>query len=379
MAKNDKARAECRALPYLEPVARIDCAVADLGAAFLSSGSQAPARAAVEARSDLSFTQHIATAVAAECPPETAAGVALTVLTKPSLAVWRDLGGGERRIVQSVVLERLPDDFELQVVVDLVARAEKPGAVTVENVECRLVDLKDSEDACRLVEAVERMWGEFPMAAVKVPEPFPLRDWAWLGDPSHAGVLDTPPDWKQQVERAGAVYGVKPLVVESAGQLRAWSVQDRVENAFVLNGAKWAASFPVGDADKDVEVTKLGVYGDTFAAVLGEVREALLREALAANAGTPPSRDLEPGEVVYHRKVGNSRKFDRFDTGSSTPCAHGADQFKGWVGDKAVKGMARRYDNFTSDMLIHCDKYPNCGMYGVDAARGGLRAPTDDE
>jgi hypothetical protein len=41
--------------------------------------------------------------------------------------------------------------------------------------------------------------------------------------------------------------------------------------------------------------------------------------------------------------------------------------------------MARRYDNFTPAMLIHCEKFPNCGMYGVDAARGGLRKKPGEE
>ena len=43
-----------------------------------------------------------------------------------------------------------------------------------------------------------------------------------------------------------------------------------------------------------------------------------------------------------------------------------------WGGDKALKGMRRRYTNFTDAMLIHCKRFPNCGMYGVDARRGGL-------
>jgi len=75
---------------------------------------------------------------------------------------------------------------------------------------------------------------------------------------------------------------------------------------------------------------------------------------------------LKPGQVVYHRKIATSPKYDHFDAGSSQPCMHGASGFKPFTSaPKAVKGMERRYANFESSMLMHCGKYPNCGMYAV--------------
>jgi hypothetical protein len=75
--------------------------------------------------------------------------------------------------------------------------------------------------------------------------------------------------------------------------------------------------------------------------------------------------ELKPGEVVYHRKIADSRKFDHFDAGSAAPCKHGAASFTSWSGDKATKGMQRRYPNFEPSMLMHCKHFPNCGMYSV--------------
>ena len=373
MPRNDRARLDCRALPYLQPAA-VPAAPADMASAFLTGGAQSPARIAVEARSDLSFV--IETVVrlrdAGARHPE---GAALAVLTHPTVAARRNLPDGGSLIVQSVVFEREPDDFDLQVTAWLRAKPGKPGSVAIENLQCQPVDLDDHSDRCLLVASVEGWSAEFPLPATfKFPEPLPLRPWAWLGDPSHVGLRDTPAHWRDLVKRTGAVHGVSPLVADTAQRARSWKLEDRIEHAILVRGTKWAADFPPATASKDIEVHQIGVLAGTFQQTLEELRALLLDEALAANAPASSSRDLEPGEIVYHRKVGASSKFDTFDAGSTEPCAHGADAFVGWTGDKAVKGMNRRYDNFTAEMLIHCGKFPNCGMYGVDAARGGVKA-----
>jgi len=92
----------------------------------------------------------------------------------------------------------------------------------------------------------------------------------------------------------------------------------------------------------------------------------LIQMAEASQEVSPfTKRDLEPGEKVFHRKVGNNRKFDNFDAGSPKPCSHGVDSFERFHGDKSLKGMARRYGNFQKEWLRHCGKYPDCNVYAV--------------
>lgn len=76
-------------------------------------------------------------------------------------------------------------------------------------------------------------------------------------------------------------------------------------------------------------------------------------------------RVLEPGQTVYHRKVGDSRgPYDSFDEGSDKPCVH--DDWKSFKhADKATKGMARVYANFEPSWMQHCARFPNCGVYVV--------------
>lgn len=380
MAKNDKARLDCRALPYLEPVARPP-SPDDVGAAMLSSGSRAPVRALLEARSDLSFVDDVvsalATQVSADSPTEAACSLAFAALASPSVAVQRSLRESGKRVLQSVVVSGHPDDFDTQVTLELLTLPGKPRTFQVESAEMAYVDLGDAGDQGALVAQVERWRAEYPMPTLVVPQPLPLRDWAWLGDPAHLGIQHVPADWQEQVKRLGAVHGVEPIVAESVEQMQSWNVLDRVEHVVVVRGSKAASHLP-SDADEGaLEVSEWGYGGEQFDTLLAQVRSHLLAEAVAANRTPEASRDLEAGEVIYHRKVGNSQKFDRFDAGSAEPCSHGAAAFKGWGGDKALKGMSRRYDNFTPAMLIHCNKFPNCGMYGVDASRGGLKQPED--
>ncbi|WP_182525123.1 hypothetical protein [Nocardioides dongkuii] len=383
MSKNDKARFDCRALPYLETIGK-PLPHADVGAALLRSGSSSPIRAEIQARSDLSFVEDVVSSLHAQISGNLteadARSFAFAVLALPTVATQNG-SRGEQQILQSVVVSGHPDDFDAEVTVRLRAVPGAPGTAKLVSADLGHVDAGDAADQCALVAKVEEWWTEFPMPNVLVPSPLPLRDWAWLGDPEHLGILEVPADWRVRVTRLGGVYGVAPLVVESAGQMLTWNVVDRIEHAVVLRGSKAAGELPtdsdVASADSSLEVTEWGYGGERFDAVLTQVRSHLLAEAVAASQPVPSSRMLEAGEVIYHRKVGNSRKFDRFDAGSTEPCGHGASAFKAWGGDKAIKGMARRYENFTAAMLVHCEKFPNCGMYGVQAARGGLKRTED--
>lgn len=372
MASKSKVRLDCRALPYLQPTGWPNPSV-DPAGELIRMQTRSPVRAVVEAKSDLTFVGDLSRdleSLGLSKPDSRAA--TMQVLASPTVAARRSLGGGEE-LLQSVILDRRNGDAEIQVTVRLKIIPGKPGSARLIDVDADFVDLATTADQLEAVRAVELWRREFPRPNETFPEPFPIPDWAWVGDATQFPLL-APPDWHRLVSLLGEVYGVRALIADSPTRLQALRVDERVDLAFVLRGAKWATSFPSAQRRESIEVVVLSAdHSFTFDAALDEARETLLTFATAGTSSKLEVRDLDPGEVVYHRKTGSSRRFDTFDQGSSSPCKHGAASFQPWGGDKATKGMARRYGNFIPDMLIHCNHFPNCGMYGLDASRGGLR------
>lgn len=379
MAKKKTARLACRALDYVVPAHPPDIASGQAALQhFLASTAGSPARAAVEGRSDHSFVQLLIDGlVGSGLEPTVACAASAAVLANPTLAVQKTTDEGVL-ILQSIVLAR-PDESatETQVVVRLLHRGGKPPLVEFLEADVVPFDVTDDNEVCGLVEAVERWSREFPMPAHVFPNPLPLPEWAWLGDLTWAGLLELPADWREQLKAIGGVYGEPPLVAESAEAASQYKVGERCGFVVAPPAVKWSSDVHIPE-ESGCEIESIGSDAVTFADLLQELRSLVYAKAAAAHAPPPPSRDLEDSEVVYHRKIGNSRAFDRFDEGTAKPCKHGAASFVSWGGDKAKKGMARRYDNFTAAMLIHCSKFPNCNVYGVDAGRGGLKTAEDD-
>jgi hypothetical protein len=116
--------------------------------------------------------------------------------------------------------------------------------------------------------------------------------------------------------------------------------------------------------DKDEAESHDGNTGPAVA----ETSEASDQEFLCARLRL--SRRLVSLNARLAHLVGLMRNahFDLFDEGSVKPCLHGASSFVSWGGDKASKGMDRRYTNFEPSMLRHCKRFPNCNVYAVDAS-----------
>lgn len=376
MAGKKKVRLDCRAMPYLQPVSWPD-PIVDPTSRFVQAQTRSPIRAAIEAKSDLTFIDDVVRTLQSLGLSEAdACSVAWRVLAQPTIAVRRSVNG-EEKILQSVILSRRDSDAETQVTIELATVPGRPGSAHLIDADAALVDLDTIEDRLETVKAVE-LWREnYPLPNESVPEPLPIPAWAWVGDAAQFP-LQAQAGWERSVSLLGEVYGVGALIADSPGKLKAYGIEKRVELAFVLRSAKWAATFPQEPRRDSIEVVALRADHDfTFEHALQEVRTALLGYATTKVSLGEEPRNLDPGEIVYHRKTGASLKFDHFDQGSLSPCAHGEDSFKPWSGDKAVKGMARRYKNFVKSMLVHCKHHPNCGMYGVDASRGGIRLQDD--
>lgn len=366
MPKKPSARLSCRAVPFLEP-GQLH-APNDLESDVLNSKSTSPVRAAIERGSDLTFISTLTgelTQQGVDAPH--AQSIAYALLCEPSVKVQRAAGSG-REVLQAIVL---PDpnssDDHLAVAVEFHVAPGKAGLLKTTAVTIDPVSLEDPRDRLVLIEQVEHWVDEYPLPSKPTPQA-DLPPWAFLGDIGHY-MHDAPPGWADQIRRLGGAHGSTPAVITSFDQFESRSISTSSRLLVGLGHAAWVAKVAEGRGERDLRT--VGTRGDSYEQVVADLRESLLEVATANPEMERAPRDLLEGEIVFHRKVGESKKYDKFDDGSPDPCMHGAEKFhRLHAADKAVKGMALRYKNFTPSMLIHCPKYPGCGMYAVDQNRG---------
>ena len=333
MAGTSKARLDCRAMTYLQPGA-LPGPPADVRKAFLDSRSDSPARSSVEARSDVEFVDALVGRFVADgLDEDLATSAALQLLTHPTVAARRREPDGASTLVQSAVLSLDDGSGHLQVTCCLRSISGKPPSLLLLSADVNYVDAANEGDMLELVRAVEGWAIDFPMPSVSHPDPLPIPIWAWVGDPRNLGLQEIPPDWRERLRATGAIYGRPPLIAETEAQARQYKIAERADFVVTLPMAKWLA--PILQSVTDIETHTLPADLQTFEALLVHVRTVLLGRALAGSRPSPPERPLKSGEVIYHRKVGSSKKFDSFDEGATDPCSHGADGFIPWGGVKS--------------------------------------------
>lgn len=334
-----------------------------------------PIRCSLETSSDFSFVAALELSLAEQLvvlglPGGLASAAIWEVLAEPSVAMVR-ADHGIHRFRQAVVIARdgSASPLEIRVIVDAVIspRAQRPGeqrtppAVESAAASIELFDLDDNQEAARLLRELMDWYFEFPAPlAEKRTRPDQL---VFVGDPRRIGVAEVPDSWRQCLSALAAMFSLTAEVKDGPsfdGTLS--STATLVAKLDPYAGKSLA--IPSG-----TETLLVDARGRTFLSIVDEISLRLVEtEAASVDAATAAvARDLRPGERVYHRKIGSSQNFDRFNAGSPKPCAHGESGFIPWHGPKATKGLERRYTNFKPSMHKHCNKYPTCGMYAVFA------------
>lgn len=349
-----KQKLACRALSLLQTVDEWT-APDDEGAVFAELvNARSPLGNCIHRGTDPSFVSRMVRQLTDQGVIEDhALGLARLVAVHPAVAMVRQ-DSGATHMVQSVLVQVDGEDLPLHMTLSASIKNGRPPQVDEIEVEALYVE---DDDRAALVEQVSRWHMEFPTPIQSPREQGAPFIWGWVGDPISLRCGDLPHAWEGELRALARVLGTTALVADSRAAALAMDLTVRADPVFVLAGTTGMPNSP------SAKLVTVGTVGGTFRGAKLEAINHLITR-MEENQ-TTWRRSLRPGEVIYHRKQGNNPHFDNFDEGSHTPCMHGAGSFERWSGDKCVKGMKRRWDNFLPEMLIHC----KCGMYGVDASR----------
>ncbi|TFC48904.1 hypothetical protein [Cryobacterium shii] len=363
------------AAPYLGTRDVVQAQV-DTAGEFRQGGEiRTPIRCSLETSSDFSFVATLECSLAEQLvvlglPGGLASAVIWEVLAEPSVAMAR-MDHGVHSFRQAVVIARdgSAAPLEIRAVVDAVIspREQRPGqqrtppVVESASVSIELFDLSEDKETARLLRELMDWCSEFPAPlSDKRSRPDQM---AFIGDPRRVGVEAVPDSWRLHLSVLAGMFSLTAAVKDGPSFDGALPSKTTLVVKLDPYAGKTLA-IPSG-----TETLLVDARGRTFASLVDDISLHLVkREAASMDAETAAvARDLRPGERVYHRKIGSSQSFDRFNVGSPKPCSHGEAGFIPWRGPKATKGLERRYTNFKPSMHRHCNKYPTCGMYAVFA------------
>jgi hypothetical protein len=240
------------------------------------------------------------------------------------------------------------------------------------DVQCEMFDVVEDDELGRLMMEHLKMLRAFPISRQN-----PRTSAATvvvLGDPKNLGTTDTPDSWRQDLELLcdafgfGTAFRPEPTFTGT--------VADRTTH--VIRFEPFVGDEPATHDGTKIAFSKIDARALSYAQLFHQVAVIIgnLEDEQTKHAFAP--RDLVAGQRIYHRKVGNSRKFDSFDAGSATPCVRKS-EFVVWSNaPKAAKGLKRRYPNFEEAWLRHCKRGMNCGMYAVFVP-AGLKGSDEDD
>lgn len=297
------------------------------------------------------------------------AALLAAVLNGPTVSM-RSQRNGELHVLQAVIVK---PDASAEVPLDLcillratvspqtfLAGARVPASVIGANVTVTLCDLEDSQECLGLVRTLTQWSAEHPLPNESSRRG--IETVAFLGDPSRLCVGDVPLDWRARLEDITKAFDRSTAIVGDGARFSG-DLPANTTTAIVFDPySGHAPRSPDGLILTEIDSRSL-TYVELEAAVVGLIAEAVDNDIEPA----PTQVALTAGQRIYHRKVGNSRHYDKFDAGSDKPCLHGERAFVAWSGDKCIKGFRRRYSNFEPSMIRHCGKYPGCNVYAVFA------------
>jgi hypothetical protein len=233
-----------------------------------------------------------------------------------------------------------------------------PAAVVREELSCTIVDMEDHAQLGDLMCAYLEMAGEMgPPTSVRTL----TRSIVFLGDPRALGSLNAPESWRNELTELCRAFDAD--VQFHRGPKFTGTVSDKVTHVFRFE--PYSGEEPRTSRGEEIQHTKIDARITTYSAIFHQIALQLANIEDETESSAFEPRALEPGEQVFHRKLGGSSKFDRFDEGAGTACSHGAAFVRFHHSDKAIKGFRRRYTNFEDSWMRHCSKYPDCGMYAV--------------
>lgn len=289
-------------------------------------------------------------------------------LAMPSVAFFaRD--GDEVHVRHAVVFSRTADGglpFEALVTIDARIRSahhpggkgsRTPAAVTCSRASITLLDLEDDADIGDVLLTLAEWHREFPLPN---GDRELSRSVIFLGDPMGLGAKDTPREWRRDIEALARVLGFRPII--ESGVAFTGKVPEDLDSVFRFD--PYHGKAPDLEKHRGVPSVELDARARGFHDIYREIAICLRERAFPDDDVLPRSRALQPGERVYHRKVGSSQRYDHFGE-PCKPCNHGS--FRRFHGPKALKGFARIYSNFKDEWMHHCDRYPTCGVYAVFA------------
>lgn len=354
------------ALVYLDPRWTSFQSI-DLLKEFLDDREAAsPIRVAAQASSDLSQLAELEQKlVSAGFDAGIARPALLELLLRPTVALARSTAEGDD-LLQAVVVSRDPEktdtyieDLDLRLWLRVRATGNRPPIVDVAGFGFELINAQEARGVSDLFAELADWLSQFPspLDAGKAPG----GQLVLLGNPVNASLSETPPDWSARLIRVAAAFGMSFRGVVSHSEAISFA-----DDTFIVSIDPNVARVAVHNGTPEEAITRMASMGKSFGDLLSEIINLLLTHKFEPDeAALETSRALSEGEHIFHRKIGNSRKFDRFDSGSPTPCKHGSGGFVRFHGPKSTKGMERRYTNFKPEMLFHCGKFPNCGVYAA--------------
>ena len=287
-----------------------------------------------------------------------ARAVVAELLSAPSLA----LSAGSKdhtQVTQAVIIRRNETSRPVEVLLSLRTtvrnRHHPAGGVALSSslteftLSCHILDVEDGAEVGGLmlqyIDLVRRIGPN------RSKRSFPHTVLV-LGDLLDLATAEAPKYWKEDVSLLAEAFDAQ--VVFDKGANIPKGIPRKLMRLFILD--PYSGKLPRGEDGKTPDSVLVDARNQTYSQVFQQLAAELSSYEAEQESGPRAPRDLQPGEVRYHRKVGDSRGgYDNFDDGSSSPiCAHGNGYKRYHNSDQATKGFARRYKNFGSSPFEWC-------------------------
>lgn len=346
------------AIDHFEPVVAIPYTIAT--ASFdAATTSFAPIRGGVGAKGNTDFiNQLVGEAVQVGLPLDQAERFLAAALTAPTIAMKDAFGPG---VLQSVLVRDEDEDECLRITItgDLFPNP-RGGELKNSSAAIELFDPTNSIERASLVVDLSIDALSYPVPSASDLRTFSV---ALVGNPTRMGIVESGYSWNELMRSMGRVLNVDVEFRVSQQNLKD-VLPLTTELALLFDPALEGA---LRDANPALNPVGIECAGRNLREVARDVALQVLEtlEVHATKAPVGERKKLAAGDKVFHRKVGTSAAFDRFGDPCKV-CSHNS-FVRYFRAVKAEKGMARLYENFEPNMLYHCSKGYNCGIYAVFA------------